>query len=279
MRSYNLVNDLRPITTTALKERKQKGEKIPCLTAYDATFAHVADQCGVEMLLVGDSLGMVLKGYDSTVPVSVDDMVYHTECVAAGREKALIFSDMPFMSFSTIEDTFKNSARLMQAGAHMVKIEGDRWLEESIFQLSQRGIPTCVHLGLTPQTVNKLGGYKVQGRGEQAAAMIETAKCMEEAGADSLLLECVPSKLAADITAAVGIPVIGIGAGADCDGQILVMHDMLGVTIGKQPRFVRDFMQSTGSIQGAISAYVKAVKEVSFPSAENTFSETAPAKK
>lgn len=279
MRSYNLVNDLRPITTTVLKERKKNGEKIPCLTAYDATMAHVADQCGVEMLLIGDSLGMVLKGYDSTVPVSMEDMIYHTSCVAAGRENALIFADMPFGSFATVEDTLHNSARLMQAGAHMVKIEGDKWLEESVYKLSQRGIPTCVHLGLTPQTVNKLGGYKVQGRGEQAKAMIEAAICVEQAGADALLLECVPSGVAGEITAATSIPVIGIGAGVECDGQILVMHDMLGVTIGKQPRFVRNFMKDSDSIQEAISNYVKAVKEGSFPSEENTFPDQAPAKK
>jgi 3-methyl-2-oxobutanoate hydroxymethyltransferase len=223
---------------------------------------------------VGDSLGMVLQGHDSTLPVTVAEMAYHTASVKRGNQGALILADLPFMAYATIEQTLNNSAALMQAGAHMVKLEGAAWLAEPIRQLAERGVPVCAHLGLTPQAVNILGGYKVQGRQEaQARQMRADAIALEQAGAAMLLLECVPSELAAEISQAVKIPVIGIGAGAATDGQVLVLHDMLGLSLsGRMPKFVKNFMAGQSSIQHAISAYVKAVKDQSFPAAEHGFS-------
>jgi 3-methyl-2-oxobutanoate hydroxymethyltransferase len=262
------------ITLTTLQSLKQSGEKIAMLTCYDATFAHAACQAGVDVLLVGDSLGMVLQGHDSTLPVSVVDMAYHTACVKRGNQGAFIIADLPFMAYATLEQTLSNSAALMQAGAHMVKMEGAAWLAEPIRQLAERGVPVCAHLGLTPQAVNILGGYKVQGRQDaQARQMRADAMALEQAGVAMLLLECVPSELAAEITQAVKIPVIGIGAGSATDGQVLVLHDMLGLSLtGRTPKFVKDFMHGQGSIVGAMSAFVKAVKEQSFPAAEHGFS-------
>ncbi|CAE6940842.1 MAG: 3-methyl-2-oxobutanoate hydroxymethyltransferase [Pseudomonadaceae bacterium] len=262
------------ITLTTLQNLKQSGEKIAMLTAYDATFAHVACQAGVEILLVGDSLGMVLQGHDSTLPVSVSDMAYHVACVKRGNQGALILADLPFMAYATTEQALVNSAAVMQAGAHMVKLEGSAWLAEPIARLAERGVPVCAHLGLTPQAVNVLGGYKVQGRHEaQARQMRADAIALEQAGAAMLLLECVPSELAEEITQAVKIPVIGIGAGAATDGQVLVMHDMLGMSLsGRSPKFVKNFMEGQSSIQAAMSAYVAAVKDQSFPAAEHGFS-------
>lgn len=262
------------ITLTTLQAKKLAGEKISMLTCYDATFAHTASQAGVEMLLVGDSLGMVLQGHDSTLPVSNADMAYHVACVKRGNKGALIVADMPFMAYATLEQTFGNAAQLMQAGAHMVKLEGAAWLAEPVRQLSERGIPTCVHLGLTPQSVNVLGGYKVQGRQEtQARQMRADAITLEQAGAAMLLLECVPSELAAEISQAVKIPVIGIGAGNATDGQVLVLHDMLGLSLtGRSPKFVKNFMVGQADIASAIRAYVAAVKDLSFPAPEHGFS-------
>jgi 3-methyl-2-oxobutanoate hydroxymethyltransferase len=262
------------ITVTSLQALKQKGEKITMLTCYDATFAHTASQAGVEVLLVGDSLGMVLQGHDSTLPVSTSDMAYHVACVKRGNQGALIMADLPFMSYATLEQTYANSAALMQAGAHMIKIEGAAWLAESIRLLADRGIPVCAHMGLTPQSVNVLGGYKVQGRLEsQARQMRADAITLEQAGAAMLLLECVPSELAEEISHAVKIPVIGIGAGSATDGQVLVMHDMLGLSItGRVPKFVKNFMVGQPDIQSALVAYVTAVKNVSFPATEHGFS-------
>jgi len=262
------------VTLTTLQSLKQNGEKIAMLTCYDATYAHAACQAGVDVLLVGDSLGMVLQGHDSTLPVSVEDMAYHTACVKRGNQGALIVTDLPFMAYATTEQALHNSARLMQAGAHMVKLEGAGWLAEPIRLLAERGVPVCAHLGLTPQAVNILGGYKVQGRQEaQARQMRADAMALEQAGAAMLLLECVPSELAAEITQAVKIPVIGIGAGSATDGQVLVQHDMLGLSLsGRAPKFVRNFMEGQSSIQGAFSAYVQAVKDGSFPAAEHGFS-------
>lgn len=262
------------VTLTTLQSLKQSGEKIAMLTCYDATFAHAACQAGVDVLLVGDSLGMVLQGHDSTLPVSVTDMAYHTACVKRGNQGALILADLPFMAYATLEQTFNNCAALMQAGAHMVKLEGAAWLAEPIRQLAERGVPVCAHLGLTPQAVNILGGYKVQGRQEaQARQMRADAMLLEQAGAAMLLLECVPSELATEISQAVKIPVIGIGAGSATDGQVLVLHDMLGLSLsGRSPKFVKNFMAGQSSIQNAISAYVKAVKDQSFPAAEHGFS-------
>lgn len=262
------------ITLTTLQSLKQKGEKITMLTCYDATFAHTCCEAGVEVLLVGDSLGMVLQGHDSTLPVSNADMAYHVAAVKRGNKGALILADLPFMSYATPEQALSSSAQLMQAGAHMVKIEGAAWLAESVRLLNERGVPVCVHMGLTPQTVNVLGGYKVQGRNEsQARQMRADAIALEQAGAAMLLLECVPSELAAEITQAVKIPVIGIGAGSATDGQVLVIHDMLGLSLsGRSPKFVKNFMAGKDSIQAALSAYVEAVKAVTFPGAEHGFS-------
>lgn len=262
------------VTLTTLQSLKQSGEKIAMLTCYDATFAQTACQAGVDVLLVGDSLGMVLQGHDSTLPATVAEMAYHTASVKRGNQGALILADLPFMAYATIEQTLNNSAALMQAGAHMVKLEGAAWLAEPIRQLAERGVPVCAHLGLTPQAVNILGGYKVQGRQEaQARQMRADAMALEQAGAAMLLLECVPSELAAEISQAVKIPVIGIGAGAATDGQVLVLHDMLGLSLsGRMPKFVKNFMAGQSSIQHAISAYVKAVKDQSFPAAEHGFS-------
>jgi len=262
------------VTLTTLNGLKAKGEKITMLTCYDATFAKVASQAGVEVLLIGDSLGMVLQGHDSTLPVTTTDMAYHTACVKRGNDGALILADLPFMAHATPEQAFANSATLMQAGAHMVKIEGAAWLAETIRLLAERGVPVCAHMGLTPQTVNVLGGYKVQGRQEaQARQMRADAIALEQAGAAMLLLECVPSELAAEITNAVGIPVIGIGAGSATDGQVLVLHDMLGLSLtGRVPKFVKNFMQGQPDIHSAFVAYVEAVKQVSFPGSEHGFS-------
>ncbi|HBB77385.1 3-methyl-2-oxobutanoate hydroxymethyltransferase [Stutzerimonas xanthomarina] len=262
------------VTLTTLRGLKQKGEKIAMLTCYDATFAKTASEAGVEMLLIGDSLGMVLQGHDSTLPVTVAEMAYHTACVKRGNRGAMIVADLPFMANATIEQTLKNSAILMQAGANVIKVEGTAWLAESITLLAERGIPVCAHMGLTPQAVNVFGGYKVQGRGEaKAQQMVEDARALEAAGAAMLLLECVPSELAARITRAVEIPVIGIGAGSDTDGQVLVMHDMLGLSLsGRAPKFVKNFMAEHGDIAKAFGAYVAAVKAGEFPAAEHGFS-------
>ncbi|MDY7563367.1 3-methyl-2-oxobutanoate hydroxymethyltransferase [Pseudomonas sp. 10B1] len=262
------------ITLTTLQSLKQKGEKITMLTCYDATFAHAVSQAGVEILLVGDSLGMVLQGHNSTLPVTNAEMAYHVACVKRGNQGALILADLPFMAYATLEQTFTNSAQLMQAGAHMIKVEGAAWLAESIKLLAERGIPVCAHMGLTPQSVNILGGYKVQGRQEaQARQMRADAIALEQAGVAMILLECVPSELAQEITHAVKVPVIGIGAGNATDGQVLVLHDMLGLSItGRVPKFVRNFMTGQPDIQSALQAYVTAVKEVSFPATEHGFS-------
>lgn len=261
------------VTTLSLKALKEKNQKFSCLTAYDATFAKHASDAGIDVLLVGDSLGMVLQGRDSTLPVTLSDMVYHTRCVSRGCDRALIMADMPFNTLNSVEQTLDNAAQLMQAGAHLVKLEGDLWLVPYITTLSQRGIPVCAHLGLTPQSVNKLGGYKVQGKDATAANhMLATAVALEEAGADIILLECVPTSLAELITKEVDVPVIGIGAGNVTDGQVLVMHDMLGLNTGHQPKFVKNFMAEANSIPDAFKRYDTAVKSGEFPSAEYSFS-------
>ncbi|CAD5378817.1 3-methyl-2-oxobutanoate hydroxymethyltransferase [Pseudomonas sp. OF001] len=260
------------VTLTTLRTLKQNGEKIVMLTSYDATFATAACAAGVEVLLVGDSLGNVLQGHDSTLPVSVADMAYHTACVKRGNRGALILSDLPFMSYATLEQALESSAALMRAGAHMVKLEGGAWLCETVQRLAENGIPACVHLGLTPQSVNVFGGYKVQGRDEaRAREMREAARALEQAGAAMLLLECVPSALAAEISRAANIPVIGIGAGVDTDGQVLVIHDMLGLN-PRPAKFVRNFMAGQASIQDALTAYTQAVKSGQFPAPEHGFS-------
>ncbi|MCB1762146.1 MAG: 3-methyl-2-oxobutanoate hydroxymethyltransferase [Gammaproteobacteria bacterium] len=260
-------------TIATLVQMKKEGEKITMLTSYDASFTRVLEAAGVDSILVGDSLGMVIQGEESTLPVSVDDMVYHTRCVARGRREALLIADMPFMSYSTPDQALHTASRLMKdGGAHMVKLEGGATQLETVRQLTMNGIPVCAHLGLQPQSVHKLGGYRVQGKDEETAREIkEDAMALEAAGAQMLVLECVPKMLAAEISRILTIPVIGIGAGVDCDGQVLVVYDMLGISSGRRPRFVKDFLPEAGSIPAAISAYVQAVKERRFPTEEHSF--------
>ncbi len=262
-----------PITTARLMQMKADGEKIAVLTAYDASFTSRLEDAGVDVILVGDSLGMVIQGQESTLPVDVEEMVYHTRCVARGRRNALLVADMPFMSYSSAEQALGTAGRLMKdGGAQMVKLEGGATQLETVRQLTANGIPVCAHLGLLPQSVHKLGGYRVQGRDADAArAMQEDAQALELAGAQLLVLECVPTALAAEISRLLTIPVIGIGAGPGCDGQVLVLYDMLGITPGKVPSFCRDFLKGAGSIAGALADYVKAVKEGSFPAEAESF--------
>lgn len=263
-----------PVSISTLRDLKAKGEKFSCLTCYDATFAHAMSTAGVETILIGDSLGMVVQGHRSTLPVSVDDMVYHTACVARGNAGgALIIADMPFMSYVRMEDALAGCKALMQAGAQVVKLEGGGWLCDTVTQLIHGGIPACVHMGLTPQSVNVFGGYKVQGRDEAAAEqMLADAKALDAAGVALLLLECVPTELATRIAQSVKTPVIGIGAGPGCDGQVLVLHDMLGLHTGKAARFVKNFLaDSQEGIPGAFKAFVSAVKTGSYPAPEHGF--------
>ncbi len=260
------------VTLNTLHAYKKTGEKFAVLTAYDSTFANVISKAGVEAILVGDSLGMVLQGSDSTLAVSMDEMVYHTKCVVAGNTSALIIADLPFMSYATVEQCMINSAALMRAGANMVKLEGGDWLEQSVAMLNERGIPTCVHLGLTPQAVNMFGGYKVQGRDDSSREkLLNDARVLEQAGASVLLLECVPSELAKKITNAASIPVIGIGAGADTDAQVLVLQDILNIPDGKKARFVKNYMLEGKDIPSAIRTYAEEVKNGSFPTSEHCF--------
>ena len=264
----------RPMTLSHLREMKQAGEKITMLTAYDASFANLLDEAGVDTLLIGDSLGNVIQGHDTTLPVRVDDIVYHTRAVANGAHHAFLIADMPFMSYATPQQALTSAARLMQeGGAHMVKLEGGAVQVETVRYLTERGIPVCTHLGLTPQHVHKLGGFKVQGREEHAArALREDAAALEAAGADMLVLECVPSALAAEVTASLEMPVIGIGAGVDCDGQVLVIYDMLGITPGKRPKFSKDFLADKGDVRAAVADYVEQVRAGTFPGEEHGFS-------
>ena len=261
------------LSLTALRKMKKTQEKIAVLTAYDASFSHALEQAGVEVILVGDSLGMVIQGQESTLPVTVDDMIYHTANVVRGSDKPFVIADMPFMSFANSDQAIANAARLMaEGGAQMVKLEGGAVIADTVEQLTARGIPVCAHLGLLPQSVHRLGGYIVQGREQQAAEeLLVDARKLEQAGADMLVLECVPATLAAKVTDDLSIPVIGIGAGQDCDGQVLVLYDMLGLTPGKRPRFSHDFLADTGSIQAALSQYVEDVKSGRFPTVDQQF--------
>ena len=264
-----------PINISTLRDMKQAREPIACLTAYDASFAQLVDISGTDVVLVGDSLGMVIQGLDTTVPVTVDDMVYHCRCVARGLRRAFLMVDMPFMSYTTAEQALDNAVRLMQeGGAMMVKLEIGRGQVAIVEHLSSQDIPICAHLGLKPQSVHKLGGFKVQGREHEAAErMLEDARALERAGADALLLECVPNPLAAAIRDAVHVPVIGIGAGPGVDGQILVLYDVLGITQGRMPRFVKNYMAGRDSPLDALRAYVRAVKDRSYPAEEHCFSQ------
>jgi 3-methyl-2-oxobutanoate hydroxymethyltransferase len=263
----------KPWTVPMLADAKRDGRKLVMLTAYDAGFARVLDENGTDLILVGDSLGMVVQGHDSTLPVTVDDCVYHVRCVARGLRKALLIADLPFGADATPERAFEASMRLLQAGAAMVKLEGAGHKLDVIRFLVEREIPVCAHLGLTPQSVLRLGGYKVQGREEKAAArMREDARLVAEAGATLLVLECVPSALAASVTQASTIPTIGIGAGLACDGQVLVLHDLLGANTGhRRPKFVKDFLAEGGSLAGAVRAYADAVRSGAFPDAEHAY--------
>lgn len=260
-------------TLTKLQTMRSKEEKIAVLTCYDASFAALLEAQGVDVLLVGDSLGMVLQGHDSTLPVTLDDMVYHTSCVARGSKQAFIMSDMPFGTFQiSPQETFAHAAKLVAAGAQMVKLEGGAPMVDTVRFLTERGIAVCGHIGLTPQSVHQLGGYRVQGK-ESAAAqrLLQDAVALEQAGAGMMLLEAIPALLAAEITAALAIPTIGIGAGVACSAQVLVLHDMLDIYPGKKARFVKNYMQGAGSIAEAAANYVRDVKAGSFPAAEHGF--------
>lgn len=264
---------MKSVTLSTLRDLKSRGEKFTCLTSYDATFTHLMGEAGIETILVGDSLGMVVQGQDSTLPVTVADMAYHTTAVARGNKgRALVIADMPFMSCVRLEDALSGARTLMQAGAHLVKLEGGLWLKDTVVQLARGGIPSCVHMGLTPQSVNVLGGYKVQGRGEASERLLAEAIELDQAGTALFVLECVPTELGRRISQAVSAPVIGIGAGPHCDGQVLVLHDMLGMHTGKPARFVKNFLaESQDGIAGAFRAYVTAVKAGSYPAPEHCF--------
>lgn len=265
--------DAKPWTVPMLADAKREGRRLVMLTAYDAGFARVFDQNGADLILVGDSLGMVVQGQGSTLPVTVEDIAYHTTCVARGLRQALLVADLPFQTDATPERALDASTRLLRAGAAMVKLEGAGHKLETIRFLVEREIPVCAHLGLTPQSVLRLGGYKVQGREDAAAAKLRRdARAVEEAGASLLVLECVPSALAADITGAASIPTIGIGAGPACDGQVLVLHDFLGLHTGhRRPKFVKDFLAEGGSVAGATRAFAQAVRDGSFPDATHSY--------
>ncbi len=260
-------------TLTQLQTLHTQAQKIAMLTCYDASFAALLESQGVDILLVGDSLGMVLQGHETTLPVSLDDMVYHTTCVARGTKNTFIISDMPFgTSQVSPQKTFEHAAKLMAAGAQMVKLEGGLEMLETTQFLTSRGIPVCAHIGLTPQSVHQLGGYRVQGKGATAAQrLLDESLALQHAGAGMIVLELVPAPLAADITAQLAIPTIGIGAGVSCSGQVLVLHDMLNVFPGKKARFVKNFMQGADSIAAAVGNYVMEVKAGIFPASEHSF--------
>ncbi len=262
------------VTVSSLQEMKRQGEKIACLTAYDYSFASVLDAAGVDLIMVGDSLGMVIQGYDSTLPVTLEDMAYHSHCVASGCDRAILVVDLPFMSYQIDpEQALESAGVLMKQGdAQVVKLEGGAPMVETVRFLVERGVPVCAHLGLTPQSVHQLGGYRVQGKDKDSAQRIlDDARAMEDAGAAMLVLEAVPAKLAKEISHALTIPAIGIGAGKDCDGQVLVLQDMLGIYPKPSPKFSRNFMQGSDSIARAIENYVAAVKSGRFPAAEHSF--------
>lgn len=258
-------------TIDTLQQIKNKQKKFSCITTYDALFARLVNQAGIDTILVGDSLGMVLQGHSSTIPVNIDNMRYHTECVSRGNQTALIIADMPFMSYADTATAVKNATALMQAGANMVKIEGGQWLNNTISTLVCGGIPVCAHIGLTPQSVNTLGGYKVQGRNDsQAKQLLDDAIALEKAGAQLIVMECVPTNVATAIDNALAIPTIGIGAGPNTTGQVLVLHDLLGLN-SRPARFVRNFMNDASTIQEALSLYHQAVINGDFPQPEHCF--------
>ena len=260
-------------TLSDLQAKRDKGEKIAVLTCYDASFAALLEANGIDMLLVGDSLGMVLQGHETTLPVSMDDMIYHTSCVVRGSKQAFILTDMPFGTSQVgPRETFAHAVQLMEAGAQMVKLEGGMVMSDTIAFLTKRGIPVCAHIGLTPQSVHQLGGYRVQGReSADAQRLLQDAVALEQAGAGMLLLEAIPAQLAEEISSKVSIPTIGIGAGPVCSGQVLVVYDMLDIYPGKRPRFVKNYMQGADSIADAVARYAAEVKSGAFPAAEHGF--------
>jgi 3-methyl-2-oxobutanoate hydroxymethyltransferase len=260
------------VTIPSLNAMRAARSPIAMLTAYDASFASLMDRCGVHVLLIGDSLGMVCNGHQSTLPVTVAEVAYHTASVARGSKSAMIVADLPFGAYATKEQAYANAVTLMQAGAHMVKLEGGAWLAETVKFLTERAVPVCAHLGLTPQSVHQLGGYKVQGKTIESADILKAdARLLQEAGASLLVLEAIPAALGKEVTDALTMPTIGIGAGPDCSGQVLVMHDMLGVFPGRKAKFVKNFMDGQGSVEGAVTAYVNAVADRSFPGPEHCF--------
>ena len=263
-----------PVNVSTLRRMKSDGEPIACLTAYDASFAQLVDIAGVDLILVGDSLGMVIQGHETTVPVTVADVVYHTRIVARGVSRAFLVADLPFMSYASADQALDNAVRLMQeGGAMMVKLEGGQGQIDVVSCLARHDIPVCAHVGLKPQSVHKIGGFRVQGREPSAGRqMVEDAKALEGAGADILLLECVPNEVGELVSDAIDLPVIGIGAGPAVHGQILVLYDMLGITLGRTPRFVKNFMDGAGSPLEALEAFVAAVKNGEYPSREHCFS-------
>lgn len=263
----NMIDNKKPVTLHRLQEMARTGDKIAMLTCYDAAFARVLDRAGVDVLLVGDSVGMVVQGHTSTLPVSLSDMEYHTRCVARGNSRAWIISDLPFGSYhESTEQAIHSAVRLMQNGAQMVKLEGGGWTAATVRALVERGIPVCAHLGFTPQSVHGLGGYRIQGRDDAAANRLrQNARELSDAGAAMLVLELIPAALARELTASLPIPVIGIGAGAGCSGQVLVLHDILGLTPGPQPRFVRNFAEPAQTVEGAVHLFVTEVKSGRFP--------------
>lgn len=260
------------VTVTTLKKMKDAGDKITWLTAYDYSFANLVDEAGVDAILVGDSLGMVMQGHETPVPVTMEDSIYHTKCVAQGSSNSMIVGDLPFGSYQVSkEQAYENAVRLMQAGAHTIKLEGGELQVETIKFLVDRGIAVCAHIGLTPQSVHQLGGFKIQGRGAAAKQLLEDAIGVEQAGAFGVVLEAIPQDLAAEITERLSIPTIGIGAGPKCDGQVLVLQDMLGVYPKKSPKFSKNYMDGADTIQGAVQTYVSDVKAGAFPAAEHSF--------
>lgn len=271
--SYLLEPSRKTVTIPKLQAMRDAGDKIVMLTAYDSSFAALLDYSGVEVILVGDSLGNVMQGQQTTLPVTLDHMVYHTECVSRGNQTALLVSDLPFGTYGTPEMAFDAAAKLMRAGAQMVKLEGGEWLAPTVKFLVERSIPVCAHIGLTPQSVHALGGFKVQGKTDAGAAQLKRdALALQQAGAQLIVMEAVPAKLAGEVTAQLTIPTIGIGAGVDCSGQVLVLQDMLNIYPGRKAKFVRNFMEGQPSIEAAVRAYVAAVKDSSFPAVEHTFS-------
>lgn len=263
---------MKKITISDLNNWKVLGKKFAAITAYDASFSKVFESQNIPVLVVGDSLGSVIQGKPTTLDVSVDDLVYHTQCVRAGSPNAFIISDLPFMSYHTPNTACESAAKLMKAGANMIKVEGGSWLIDTVKILTERAVPICAHLGLMPQAVNIYGGYKVQGKTEaQATEIMENAQQLQQAGAQVLVLECVPAKLAQQITDELNIPVIGIGAGKDTDGQVLVMHDILGVSANYIPRFSRNFLAETGSIEAAVTKYREEVEQQTFPDDKHSF--------